>query len=166
VGTAGAFANWISSYCTIWIRLPDGSLKAQSMVGLGRDAGAIRSSPASGPTSTVNGSVESIAAVSDSSTATRCVVPAGGGGSCLSARAVARDRSDRVSAFVDTKHPSFVSPPIVSRSPFQPSSPRMSSAVSPPVNRSPSSRTPLKSSALRRASAATRSSIVSRAIMR
>jgi hypothetical protein len=48
----------------------------------------------------------------------------------------------------------------------QPSSPRTSSAVRLLANRSPSSMTPLNSAALRRARAATFSSIVSREIIR
>lgn len=49
---------------------------------------------------------------------------------------------------------------------LQPSSPRMSSAVRLLANRSPLSITPLNSAALRRASARTLSSIVSRATIR
>ena len=54
----------------------------------------------------------------------------------------------------------------IARSEAQPSSPRMSSAVRLLENRSPSSMTPRNSAALRRASATTFSSIVSRAIIR
>jgi 8-hydroxy-5-deazaflavin:NADPH oxidoreductase len=68
--------------------------------------------------------------------------------------------------------PDFVGPRdrrmiwILSACTDQVSSPRMSSAVTRLANRSPSSITPLNSAALRRASATTFSSIVSRAIIR